>query len=186
VDRPDCWLWLPDPVHGFTVCGAYNLIISDSDDSYQVAMAPCVIRSQVIPLKVSMFVLRLLRNRLPAKTNLYSRGILQDDAQMCVVGCDQPKSAEHLFTRCSLVGSLWSDILGWIGFQIAHMGNVSDHFLQFETLARFLKSKRSLVTLIWCATSWTLWKERNNRIFQSKVSTVSKLIDNLSFFLFSG
>jgi len=34
VDRLDCWLGLPDLVHGFTVRGAYNLIITDNDGSY--------------------------------------------------------------------------------------------------------------------------------------------------------
>jgi len=133
---------------------------------------------------VSLFVWRLLHNRLSTKINVYKRGILQDDAQLCVAGCGQPESTEHLFTRCPLVGSLWSGILGWIGFQIVHPRNVSNHFLQFESLAGFSKSKRTLLTLIWCATSWTLWKERNNIIFLSKASIVSKFIDNVKLLSF--
>lgn len=33
VNLLDRWLWLPDHVHGFTVCGAYNIIIIDNDGS---------------------------------------------------------------------------------------------------------------------------------------------------------
>lgn len=165
VDKPDCWLWLPDPMHGFTVGGAYNVIITHGDDSIQVPTAPCVIRNQIIPLNVSLFVWRLLRSRLPTRTNLYRCGILQENDQLCVAGCGIPESADHLFTRYPLVVSLWSRILEWIGFQTIQPGNVSDHLLQFESLAGFSKAKCSLLTLIWCATLWTLWKERNDRIF---------------------
>lgn len=56
VDIQYRWLWLPDLVKGFTVRGAYNLIISDSDDPYQVAAAPSVIWIREISLKVSLFV----------------------------------------------------------------------------------------------------------------------------------
>lgn len=56
VDIPYRWLWLPDLVKGFTVRGAYNLIISDSDDPYQVATVPSVIWIRKISLKVSLFV----------------------------------------------------------------------------------------------------------------------------------
>lgn len=32
--------------------------------------------------------------------------------------------------------------------------------------------------------TWTLWKERNNRVFQSKASTALKLIDNVKLLSF--
>jgi hypothetical protein len=40
-----------------------------------------------VPLKVSIFVWRLLRDRLPTKANLVSRGIISADTQHCVAGC---------------------------------------------------------------------------------------------------
>jgi len=35
------------------------------------------------------------------------------------------------------------------------------------------------VILIWCACTWVIWKEMNNRIFNNKASSVVKLVDNV-------
>ena len=39
-----------------------------------------------VPLKVSIFAWRLLRNRLPTRQNLVHRGILSDTAASCLLG----------------------------------------------------------------------------------------------------
>jgi hypothetical protein len=40
-----------------------------------------------VPLKVSIFVLRLLRDLLPTNTNLAKRGVISTADQFCVAGC---------------------------------------------------------------------------------------------------
>lgn len=79
-------------------------------------------------MKVSLFVWRLLRNRLPTKNNLCKRGILHQDAQFYVVGCGQQESAKHLFLQRPLFNSLWSDVLVWIGFITVSPENATNHF----------------------------------------------------------
>jgi hypothetical protein len=46
-------------------------------------------------LKVSIFVWRLLHNRLPMKTNLVARDIISPEAHFCVSGCGGVESAQH-------------------------------------------------------------------------------------------
>jgi hypothetical protein len=72
-----------------------------------------------VPLKVSIFLWRLLRDRLPTKTNLVTRGILSPDLDTCVTGCGGADSAQHLFLTCGTFGSLWPLVRAWIGFSTA-------------------------------------------------------------------
>jgi hypothetical protein len=59
-----------------------------------------------VSLKVSIFAWRLLRDRLPTKANLVTRGIITKEANFCVSGCGAVESAQHLFLSCSTFGSL--------------------------------------------------------------------------------
>lgn len=145
---------------------SYNLIISDGHH------------------QASLFVWRLLWNRSTTKNNLYRRIIIHPDAQFCVVGCHQHEPAEYLFLQCSLLGSLWSGIFVWIDFPTVSPENLTDHLAEFGSLASLSKSKKSLLTMIWCATTWIISKERNNIIFQSRASSASKLLDNVKFLSF--
>ncbi|GAU41193.1 hypothetical protein TSUD_26180 [Trifolium subterraneum] len=60
-----------------------------------------------VPLKVSILAWRLLRDRLPTKGNLVTRGILSPEAHFCVSGCGAVESAQHLFLSYSTFGQLW-------------------------------------------------------------------------------
>jgi hypothetical protein len=56
-----------------------------------------------VPLKVSIFAWRLLRDRLPTKENLVTRGILSPTAHFCVSGCGAPESAQHFSSHVVLL-----------------------------------------------------------------------------------
>jgi hypothetical protein len=98
----DRWQWQPDPDKSYIVRGAYQLLIShvsaSLDDAENLIWHPQVL------LKVSIFALCLLRDRLPTKANLVTRGILSPVAHFCVSGCGAVESAQHLFISCSIFG----------------------------------------------------------------------------------
>jgi len=50
---------------------------------------------------VSIFAWRLLRERLPTKSNLALRGVIDAEAALHVAGCGQVDDARHLFLSCS-------------------------------------------------------------------------------------
>jgi hypothetical protein len=64
------------------------------------------------PLKVSILAWRLLRDRLPTKINLLTRGIISADDISCVAGCRHVEDAQHLFLHCDTFGSL-SSVVVW-------------------------------------------------------------------------
>jgi len=41
------------------------------------------------------------------------------------------------------------------------------------------------MTVIWMATVWVIWKERNNRIFNQKIDTLDHSVDKVKVMSFS-
>jgi hypothetical protein len=91
---------------------------------------------------------RLLRDRLPTKSNLVTRGVISPEAAMCVSSCDTVESAQHLFLLCPTFASLWSLVRDWIGFMGVDSNVLSDHFVKFVHLTSVGKARRSFLQLI--------------------------------------
>jgi len=136
-----------------------------------------------VPLKVSVFAWRLIRDRLPTKANLATRGVISTTDIYCVSECGHVETAEHLFLSCSTFASLWQHVRDWIGFDGVDSNNISDHLVQFTYMIGVGKVKRSFLQLIWLLCTWVVWKERNNRLFNNIVTIVPRLLDRLKCYL---
>jgi hypothetical protein len=53
-----------------------------------------------VPLKVSVFCLTFLVDRLPTKDNLLRRGTVHSKSQLCSLDCRSVESLSHLFFIC--------------------------------------------------------------------------------------
>ncbi|GAU28189.1 hypothetical protein TSUD_313480 [Trifolium subterraneum] len=113
-------------------------------------------RQMAVPLKVSILVWRLLRDRLPTKANLVTRGILPLAAYQCVSGCGAAETAQHLFISCSTFGSLWPLVSSWIGSSLVTAQTLPDHYVQFTSSAGGSRARRSFMQLIWLACVWVV------------------------------
>ncbi|KAK2380885.1 hypothetical protein QL285_068539 [Trifolium repens] len=137
-----------------------------------------------VPLKVSIFAWRLLRDRLPTKANLLTRGILPTTDHQCVLGCGEVESAYHLFISCGTFGSLWTLVRSWIGIPVVEYTSLRDHFVQFTRSTGGSQARRSFLQLVWLACVWVVWTERNHRLFRASVRTIPQLLDNIKLFSF--
>jgi hypothetical protein len=140
------WLWRLDLDRGYSVRGAYQLLTSHPPISLDV-IAGFFFWHKQVPLKVFVFAWRLLRDRLPTKTNLANRGIIPLEAQSCVSGCGDMESAQHLFISRNIFGSLWSPVRSWIGMSSVDPQNFPDHFLQFTFSYGGPRARRSFLQL---------------------------------------
>ncbi|GAU28485.1 hypothetical protein TSUD_294880 [Trifolium subterraneum] len=104
----DRWLWQWGLDDGYTVRGAYQLLTAH--DVIPLGHAAGLIWHSRIPLKVSILVWRLLRDRLPIKANLSTRGIIPAADHYCVSDCGAAETAQHLFLSCSTFGCLWVQV----------------------------------------------------------------------------
>ncbi|KAK2415965.1 hypothetical protein QL285_038402 [Trifolium repens] len=180
VGLPDRWQWRPDPASGYSVRDAYQVLTSQ--DSITTGEAADLLWHRQVPLKVSIFAWRLLRDRLPTKTNLVSRGILAPDLHYCVAGCGGIETAQHLFLSCSTFGSLWALVWAWIGFAEVESYSLPDHFVQFTYSVGGLRARRSFMQLVWLACVWVVWNERNLRVFKNSATPVHQLLHKVQLF----
>ena len=123
----DKWRWLLDPVNGYSVKVFYCYITTTCHISDRSRVDH--VWHKHIPLKVSVLVWRLLRNRLPTKANLVHRGVLLSTDAACVGGCDHIESTTHLFLHCNVFGSLWSHVWNWLGISSVPSGELRHHFI---------------------------------------------------------
>jgi hypothetical protein len=132
-----------------------------------------------IPTKVSLFVWRLLRNRLPTRGNLLRRNILHGNNSMCAIGCDVTETASHLFLWCGNSFTLWSLVAAWLGLSLAYSNDLRQHYIQFCSMAGFPRCTHPYFTTIWYACVWVIWKDRNKRIFQNEASHAVNLLEKI-------
>ena len=135
----DRWHWTPNIHGGYTVSGVYH-ILTTSTDPPDVGLHDLVLHKQV-PQKVSIFVWRMLRDRLPTKTNLLRRGLFTVEVARCATGCGFDESVSHLFLHCDSYGSLWWHIRAWIGVTGVVPHDISDHLFQFIHIQGTLRSE---------------------------------------------
>ena len=126
---------------------------------------------------------RLLRNRLSTKDNLVRRHVLHQDDAACVSGWGNLEAAAHLFLACDIFSSLWSHVWHWLGISSVSYGDLRQHFVHFTNMAGLPRSTHLFFRIIWFASIWVLWKERNDHVFQNTASNSSILIKRLNWHL---
>jgi hypothetical protein len=161
------------------VSGLYQILTTPSDPPAG-GMNDLVWHKQV-PLKVSIFGWRLLRDRLPTRTNLVRRGMLSAELAGCVAGCGHDESASHLFLLCDSFGPLWGQIWSWIGVSSVESIDICDPFLQFIHCTGQSRKRRSFLQLLWLLCVWVVWNERNNKIFNNIQTTIDQLLEKIKF-----
>jgi hypothetical protein len=148
----DKWQWSLDPNGNYSVKGVYILLTSQEDQRSYATLELTWHRH--VPFKVSILAWRLLRNRLPTKENLVTRGIIPHDPRVCVTGCGAIESAHHVFLSCPSFSSLWSHVRLCIGVESADPKHLRDHFVQFVHSSGGTRSCRSFMQLLWL---WCVW-----------------------------
>ncbi|CAJ2644200.1 unnamed protein product [Trifolium pratense] len=176
----DSWQWRTDLDDGYTVRGVYQLLTTQ--DAVTLDVASGLIWHRQVPLKVSICAWRLLRDRLPTKANLVIRGILSTEAHLCVSGCGEVETVQHLFLYCSSFGSIWSLVSSWIGSSLVTAQSLSEHFVQFTDSAGGSRARRSFMQLVWLGCVWVVWTERNHRLFTGSANSVHHMLDKIKTF----
>ena len=95
----DNWRWVLGPIHGYSVSGTYRYLSSAAE--LMVTSDFNEVWHKLVPVKVSIFVWRLLQDRIPTRANLVRRLVLQPNDNLCAAGCDSFETTYHLFLQCN-------------------------------------------------------------------------------------
>jgi hypothetical protein len=170
-DRVDKWIWKLHAINCYTVSSAYCFLTELEHDRHQQLNNNNnnnFLWLKAVPLKVLIFAWRLFLDRIPTRDKLFQRRVILISDQGCVGNCGSNEVREHLFITCSFFGDLWKLVAGWLGISTVFHCQFFNHLHQFGGLRGFSKKTMESMHIIWVSVVWTIWKERNNRIFQRK------------------
>ncbi|XP_058777004.1 uncharacterized protein LOC131651357 [Vicia villosa] len=108
------------------------------------------------------FRLRRAKNTIRSNTIYQKDGIASD----CVFCSTETKSLSHLVGGSLVVEAIWRKVYEWIGLvDDLSLEEFEGFLFDFEKVKNL--AKRSLVTVIWLATAWSIWNRRNGIIFKN-------------------
>ncbi|KAK2357157.1 hypothetical protein QL285_094457 [Trifolium repens] len=186
--QPTCsdrWRWIPNTNGIFSIKSCYSWLVDSRqegslDDNLLNAIKK-LWRTDV-PSKVHAFGWRLLLNRLPTRASLNRRCIFPNAHYLPCVFCFQNvEDNAHLsfFRRFSKV--VWDEVYKWLGQQSLLDNEGWNHFVSFGDLSNSKVDGR-VRHLIWLATTWIIWKHRNNVIFNGALPDTKLIIDEVKTF----
>lgn len=118
-----------------------------------------------LPLKVKIFLWMAIHDRIQCGVQLKKK---QWSGPEACFTCDNQETSDHILFQCSIAVYLWSflrECLGW------PCSPTSCSSLFLEILNNF-RGKKQQVTLFLCAGAlWTIWKARNDVVFNKKTVT---------------
>jgi hypothetical protein len=134
-----------------------------------------------VPSKVSIFGWRLLLEKLPTREALHTKGIITNSHERNCVFCSREvEDINHIFFTCSVSAQIWSYVFGWMGYNDIPFVDIQSHFSDFGNLLKGSINKK-YHHIIWLATTWCIWRKRNNIIFREESIHASSLVEQIVY-----
>lgn len=108
------------------------------------------------PLKVATHAWRLIRDRLPTKTNFIRRNILTQNSDMkCVLCGNHEESGKHIFFQMLNDSQGMDEMLNWLGIPTVPYSNPMINLITHSCLLKGEKGKDIAVS-IWNGVVWSI------------------------------
>jgi hypothetical protein len=183
TDFDDKWCWCPDSNGEFSVNSTFDLVSELLGNRGSVHPDLLVAFKAVwkcpTPSKVQGFARLMLHDRIPTKVNLFRRKILTlPTDQVCVQCSNNDENLVHLLIYCPFARQVWEKIFSWtrLNFCLPH-SCVS--ILHLFAATQGNKKTRQGMIMIWCATVWVLWNQKNPIIFNNGASDLLGAVDEI-------
>jgi len=183
VEEVDFWWWKLEEEGNFSVSSSYvsleSLMLHQEPLERTKKVVFDLVWKSPAPSKVVVFSWQLLLNRIPTKVNLLSRRILAPVSLGRCEFCEQAaETATHLFLHCDWTFKVWSKVGGWLGINFITPQSLFQHFECWNgEIGR--KELRKGYWLIWHAVLWTIWKARNDRIFNNLMKDFGEIVEEV-------
>lgn len=128
----------------------------------------------LIPPRVEVFTRMALLGKINTRSKLAQLNIISPAENICALCHSPAETPEHLLLHCSFAYKLWSWWLGIWGLHWVFPSNLPNAFDQWVYIG-----KNGLFKKIWVAIFpiilWSLWKERNTRIFSNSSCNANQM-----------
>ncbi|XP_057856822.1 uncharacterized protein LOC131066134 [Cryptomeria japonica] len=128
--------------------------------------------SPILP-KARVFTWLALKKRILTWERLRRLGFL--GPLRCIMCKKVEESLDHLLLQCEEAQTVWSFLLGKLGWMAPLPNTILDLFSSWN-----IPSRRSVFSSLWLVASslvvWEIWKERNKKIFQEKEDSTESLL----------
>ncbi|GJR02955.1 RNA-directed DNA polymerase, eukaryota, reverse transcriptase zinc-binding domain protein [Tanacetum coccineum] len=135
------------------------------------------ISNKLVPKKVNIFVWRALKGRLSVRVELDRRGI-DLDLVLCPSCNNMVESCAHSLVTCDLAMSVWEKVFSWWKVGIVNAFSIDEFFSSLGNV-----NVPGTLARVWQAVIWTsrylIWKERNARVFDNKISSTNKIMQDI-------
>ncbi|KAL4566050.1 hypothetical protein LXL04_030160 [Taraxacum kok-saghyz] len=173
LDRRDRLGWAGDESDSFSVGSARRcldsrfLFIGGEETSW----------NSWIPIKLNVFLWRVMDGGLPTRERLSRRGILLD-SMLCPVCNDQVESIPHILTGCSQLFEIWARIAIWWGVALPNSLSLADLLAWPDATCLSANARKAFQAFIVIAM-WVLWNHRNKMVFGSQSSKKAVIFDDV-------
>ena len=179
----DRWRWVPEEGGLFSVRSAYRVleetVLVDGGLSELEEEVYANLWKSPAPSKVVAFSWMLLLDRIPTRANLVRRRVLPPgDPCDCVLCGQGEETPTHLFLHCQVTSLIWRKVLNWLGINFITPHNLFMHFACWSGEVSSRRGRKAF-WLIWHASIWIIWKERNARIFKNQVKNFDEVVEEI-------
>ncbi|XP_071714483.1 uncharacterized protein [Rutidosis leptorrhynchoides] len=135
------------------------------------------LRNNLIPQKIGLFEWRASKGRIPVKIELDKQGI-DLDSLLCPTCNDVVETVDHAIFSCKVAREVWTGVHKW--WNVAMPSNVNEENCFEAEGYNGIPSKLKKVwqAILW-TTSYSIWKNRNQKLFQNEAWASAKVVSEV-------
>ncbi|CAN1748514.1 Putative ribonuclease H protein At1g65750, partial [Linum perenne] len=159
--------WTPSPDGRFTVSSLRGLLVAEFTGI--IGFPADTIWQSLVPSKIACHAWKVYHKKMATIDNLQQKGFAL--ANRCVLCGNNLESVDHLFLSCAFTSEVWTLISSKLSIHGPLSSSVVDFIQSWKGLncsTRFVLAKEVLLHAVF----WFIWKERNDRIFHDRTSSV--------------
>lgn len=176
--KSDCLCWKADSSGVFLVSSLYKCREAELGHPRRELQ---LLWKNHAPPKAQFLGWLAVLERVKTSELLLSLGVLTNlNDCLCKFCGDALETANHLFLHCKFVWSVWCMVVKWWGIIWVVPSSIKSLFIWWQSW-RFKKAKKVLWELVSFAIIWSIWKLRNDLIFQGVVPRWVDMGDIIKF-----
>nr|KAJ0209586.1 hypothetical protein LSAT_V11C400182710 [Lactuca sativa] len=136
-----------------------------------------------VPPKVLCFMWRAKLGRFPSVVALQKMGVWLDSIDCTYCNHDE-ECGDHILIKCPFSREVWEWILKWCGINHTPFHTIVE-VIDFAAGWGNCPKKRRILQVICYGTLWSIWKARNDRLFNNRRTSQAKIADLIKSLVFT-